>query len=207
MKPYRKQSIVSTLLAVVLAGGIAHEALAQAGKPYAIRVAQQPQRWALEWYIASKKGWWQKIGLEPTMSTFASGAPEVAAGAAGSWDVGGAGSIPAVLGAGRYKLQTIAIADEEAAIITIMSTKDKADTYLKNPALLKGKSIPVPLNSTGHWGAAVCMEKKFKLKPSEWTFVNLSPSEINAAITSGRYDVTEAWAPNTYQLEATIDAK
>ncbi|HZP89159.1 MAG TPA: ABC transporter substrate-binding protein [Burkholderiales bacterium] len=207
MKEYRMSSKISAALAFVVAGTIAGSAMAQAGKPFPIRVAQQPQRWAVEWYIATKKGWWEKIGLQPTMSTFASGAPEVAAGAAGSWDVGAAGSIPSVLGAGRYKLQTIAIADEEAAINTIMATKDKADEYLKNPGLLKGKSIPVPLNSTGHWAASVCLEKKFKLKPGEWTFVNLSPAEINAAISSGRYDVTEAWAPNTYQLESTIDAR
>lgn len=180
---------------------------AAAQTPFPLRVSQQPQRWALEWYIASKKGWWEQLGLQPTMATFASGAPQVAAGAAGSWDVGGAGSIPSVLGGARYKLQTIALADEEAAIITIMATKDKADGYLKDHSLVKGKTIPVPLNSTGHWGAAVCLEKKFGLKPTEWQFVNLSPPEINAAISSGRYDITEAWAPNTYQLEATIGAR
>ena len=37
----------------------------------------------------------------------------------------------AVLGAARYGLMTIGIADEEAAIITIMATKDKADEYAK----------------------------------------------------------------------------
>jgi NitT/TauT family transport system substrate-binding protein len=203
----RVRHTVWSAVALIAVATIAGQALAQTGKPFELRVAQQPQRWALEWYLASKKGWWEKVGLHPTMSTFASGAPEVAAGAAGSWDVGGAGSIPSVLGAGRYKLLTIAFADEEAAINTIMATKDKADGYLKDPALLKGKTIPVPLNSTGHWAASVCLEKKFHLKAGEWTFVNLSPAEINAAISSGRYDVTEAWAPNTYQLEASIDAR
>lgn len=178
-----------------------------AGKPVKIRIAQQPQRWGLEWYIATEKGWWKQVGLEPTMSTFSSGAPEIAAGASGSWDVGGAGNIPSVLGAARYGLQTIGLADGEAAIISIMATKDKADAYLKNPALMKGKTIPVTTNSTGHWGAAVCLEKKFGLKPDDYRFVNLSPSEINAAVNSGRYDVAQVWAPNTYILESTIGAK
>lgn len=195
------------LVTIVALGIVGGEAWAQVTNPFPLRVSQQPQRWALPWYIATKKGWWEKIGLQPTMSTFASGAPQVAAGASGSWDVGGAGSIPSMLGAGRYKLQTIAIADEEAAILTIMATKDKADEYLQKPESLKGKQIPVPFNSTGHWAASVCLEKKFKLKPGDWTFVNLSPPEINAAISSGRYDVTEAWAPNTYQLDATIGSR
>jgi len=172
-----------------------------------VRIAQQPQRWALEWYIATKKGWWKEVGLNPAMNTFASGAPEIAAGASGSWDMGGAGDIPAVLGAARYGLLTIAIADHEAAIITIMATKEKAGEYLKDPGLLKGKTIPVTSNSTGQWGAATCLEKKFGLKNTDYRFVNLSPPEINAAVSSGRYDVSEVWAPNTYILESSLGAK
>lgn len=197
----------AALLVSILAVGAAAAPAVAADAPVAIRVAQQPQRWALEWYIATQKNWWKEVGLEPTMSTFASGAPEVAAGASGSWDLGGAGDIPAVLGAARYGLMTIGIADEEAAIITIMATKDKADEYVKNPSLIKGKVIPVTTNSTGQWGAAACLEKKFGLKPGDYKFVNLSPPEINAAVTSGRYDVSEVWAPNTYILDASIGAK
>jgi NitT/TauT family transport system substrate-binding protein len=177
------------------------------GEPFEIRVSQQPQRWGLEWFIASEKGWWKEVGLKPTMVMFSSGAPQVAAGASGAWDVGGGGNIPSLLGASRYGLQTIGIADGEAAIIAIMATKDKADEYVKNPSLIKGKTIPVTTNSTGQWGAAVCLEKKFGLKPTDYRFVNLSPPEINAAVSSGRYDITEAWAPNTYILESTIGAK
>ncbi|TMS58737.1 myristoyl transferase [Imbroritus primus] len=194
----------------VLAAAFSAPAVAAPGDdkaPVKIRIAQQPQRWGLEWYIATQKGWWKQVGLDPVMSTFSSGAPEIAAGASGSWDVGGAGNIPSVLGASRYGLQTIGLADGEAAIISIMATKDKADAYAKNPALLKGKTIPVTTNSTGHWGAAVCLEKKFGLKPDDYRFVNLSPSEINAAVNSGRYDVAQVWAPNTYILESTIGAK
>lgn len=193
-------------IAAIAAIGIVSSANA-AGETTSVRVGQQPQRWALEWYIAAKKGWWKEIGLNPTMSTFSSGAPEIAAGASGSWDVGGAGDIPSVLGAARYGLLTIGIADEEAAIITIMALKDKADKYLKDPGLLKGKTIPVTTNSTGQWGAMACLEKKFGLKDGQYQFVNLSPPEINAAVSSGRYDVSEVWAPNTYILESTLDAK
>jgi ABC-type nitrate/sulfonate/bicarbonate transport system substrate-binding protein len=198
---------LAALLVSILAAGAATGPAVAADAPVTIRVAQQPQRWALEWYIATQKDWWKEVGLAPTMSNFASGAPEVAAGASGSWDVGGAGDIPAVLGAARYGLMTIGIADEEAAIITIMATKDKAGEYANNPALIKGKVIPVTTNSTGQWGATACLEKKFGLKPSDYKFVNLSPPEINAAVTSGRYDVSEVWAPNTYILESTIGAK
>ena len=172
-----------------------------------IRIAQQPQRWSLPWYVAAEKGWWKEIGLQPEMSIFSSGAPEIAAGASDSWDVGGAGNIPSVLGASRYGLQTIAIGDSESAINAIIATKDKADQYIKNPALIKGKTIPVTSNSTGQWAAIACLEKKFGLKPEEYTFVNLAPPEINAAVSSGNFDISGAWAPNTYVLQSTIGAK
>lgn len=200
-------AISMSVLPAFAADSSAPPASASKGDLFKIRIGQQAQRWALEWYIATEKGWWKEVGLQPVMSTFSSGAPEIAAGASGSWDVGGAGNIPSVLGAARYKLQTIGIADGEAAIISIMATKEKADDYLKNPSLMKGKTIPVTSNSTGQWGATVCLEKKFGLKASDYRFVNLSPAEINAAVSSGRYDVSEVWAPNTYILESTIGAK
>ena len=202
-------ALLSIPLCVIGTAAAAPTASSQAseGTLFKIKVGQQPQRWGLEWYIASQKGWWKEVGLEPTMLTFSSGAPEIAAGASGSWDVGGAGNIPSVLGAARYGLQTIGIADGEAAIITIMATKDKADAYLKNPALMKGKTIPVTSNSTGQWGATECLKKKFGLGAGDYQYVNLSPAEINAAVSSGRYDVSEVWAPNTYILESTIGAK
>jgi ABC-type nitrate/sulfonate/bicarbonate transport system substrate-binding protein len=174
---------------------------------YPLRVAQQPQRWSLAWYLAREKGWWKALGIEPTMSMFASGAPEVAAGASGSWDVGGAGDIPAVLGAARYGLLTIGIADEEPAINAIMAGKDMAERYTRDPSLIKGKTIPVATNSTGHWAASTCLEKKFGLKPDEYRFLNLSAPEINAVLTSGQYDISMVWSPNTYILASTIGAK
>lgn len=204
----RIRFVVGTfVLACALAGPSIAQAAPDVSGLTTIRVAQQPQRWALEWYIASQKGWWKEVGLEPVMSIFASGAVEIGAGASGSWDVGGAGNIPSLLGASKYGLITIGVADGEAAIITIMATKDKADEYLKNPGLLKGRTIPVTTNSTGQWGAAECLAKKFGLKPDEYRFLNLSPPDINAAMMSGKYDVTEAWAPNTYILEEAIGAK
>ena len=172
-----------------------------------VRTAYQVQRWWLEVYIGEQRGWFTKMGLQLTGSSFASGAPEVAAGASGSWDIGGAGNIPALLGADRYGLQSIAIADREESIITVMALGDKASEYLKNPSLLKGKTIPVTTESTGQWGATACLEKKFHLAANDWHFVNLSPPEINAALSSGKYDVSEVWAPNTYTLESTIQAK
>ncbi|HTX02515.1 MAG TPA: ABC transporter substrate-binding protein [Candidatus Acidoferrales bacterium] len=206
----RSRSVLGAALAaalLLLGVPLSRSHAASAQTVIRVSTGYQIQRWWLPVYIGEQRGWFKQMGLDVTGSSFASGAPEIAAGASGSWDIGGAGNIPALLGAARYNLQTIGVADREEKIITIMALKDKAEDYLKNPSLLKGKTIPVTTNSTGQWGAATCLEKKFHLAPSDYHFVNLSPPEINAALSSGKYDVSEVWAPNTYTLESTIDAK
>jgi sulfonate transport system substrate-binding protein len=191
----------------LLVGGVNENVAVAEPAMTSVRTAYQPGRWWLEVYIGEQKGWFKKMGLSITGSSFSNGAVEIAAGASGSWDIGGAGNIPAVLGAVRYGLQSIALADREELVNTVMALPDKAEDYLKNPLLLKGKIIPITTNSTGHWTAVACLTKKFHLATGDWQFVNLAPPEINAAMSSGRYDVAEVWAPHIYVLESTINAK
>ena len=80
-----------------------------------IKVSYQPALyWSLPFYVASEKGWWAEVGLKPVFSTFPAGVPQIAASASKSWDVGGTGSVPAVLGAARYNLLTIGITNDES---------------------------------------------------------------------------------------------
>ena len=73
-----------------------------------IKVSYQPALyWSLPFYIASEKGWWAELGLKPTFSTFPAGVPQIAASASKSWDVGGTGSVPAVLCKVRFNILTI----------------------------------------------------------------------------------------------------
>ena len=63
-----------------------------------IKVSYQPALyWALPFYVATEKNWWAEVGLKPVFSTFPAGVPQIAAAASKSWDVGGTGSVPAVL--------------------------------------------------------------------------------------------------------------
>src|SRR5205814_432342 len=80
-----------------------------------IKVSYQPALyWSLPFYVATEKGWWGELGLKPAFSTFPAGVPQIAASASKSWDVGGTGSVPAVLGAARYNLLTIGITNDES---------------------------------------------------------------------------------------------
>ena len=68
---------------------------AQAAEAERIGVSYQPSvYWALPFYIATQKGWWKQVDLDPSFAVFPAGAPQVAAAQAGSWDVGGTGSVP-----------------------------------------------------------------------------------------------------------------
>ena len=75
-------------------------------------------------------------------STFPAGAPQVAAAAAKSWDVGGTGSVPAVLGAARFSIMTIGITNDESAGNAVVARKEDADKIKANPASLKGQQHP-----------------------------------------------------------------
>ena len=91
-----KNTFRTTLLATaLLAGGAAQAQTALAE----IKVSYQPALyWALPFFVASEKNWWAEVGLKPVFSTFPAGVPQIAAAASKSWDVGGTGSVPAVLG-------------------------------------------------------------------------------------------------------------
>src|SRR6201989_507740 len=101
--------------AACLIGGLIATAPQTATAQTPIGVSYQPSLyWALPFYVATEKKWWEELGLKPSFSTFPAGAPQVAAAQAKSWDVGGTGSVPAVLGAARFGLVTIGITNDES---------------------------------------------------------------------------------------------
>ena len=75
-----------------------------------IRISSQPALLgSVPFTLADEKGWWKEVGLKVTITNFPAGAPQIAASR--SWDVGYTGSVPAVLGAVRFSLHTIAFSD------------------------------------------------------------------------------------------------
>ncbi|MEA2832557.1 MAG: NitT/TauT family transport system substrate-binding protein [Methylobacteriaceae bacterium] len=194
-----------------LAAGIASALIAFApqiaGAQTAIGVSYQPSLyWALPFYVATEKKWWEELGLKPNFSTFPAGAPQVAAAAAKSWDVGGTGSVPAVLGAARFGLVTIGITNDESKANALYVRAGKYAELSKDPAKMKGDKILITTNSTADYAAQGCL-KKWGLSKSDVQFVNLGQAQIISAITSGNGDIAGVWAPNTYTLEEKDGAK
>lgn len=178
---------------------------AQAQTP--INVSYQPAvYWALPYYLATQKGWWKEVGLAPSFSVFPAGAPQVAAAQAGSWDVGGTGSVPAVLGAARSGLLTIGITNDKSKANVLMVRGDKYAGFSANPQSLKGAHILLTTNSTGDYAVRSCL-KKYGIAFSDVQFINMGQAQILSAMTSNNGDVVGVWAPNNYTLEEKAGAK
>jgi|tagenome__1003787_1003787.scaffolds.fasta_scaffold20864700_2 ABC-type nitrate/sulfonate/bicarbonate transport system substrate-binding protein len=173
----------------------------------AIGVSYQPAvYWALPYYIASEKGWWKEVGLDPQFSTFPSGAPQMAAAASKSWDVGGTGSAPATLGAQRFDILTIGITNDESVGNAVMARKNEADGIKNNPASLQGKQMLLTTNSTGEYAALACLAK-WGLGAKDMQIVNLNQQEIISAFATGTGMLAGVWAPNIYTLEERTGAQ
>ena len=172
-----------------------------------IKVSYQPALyWSLPYYIASEKGWWAELGLKPAYSTFPAGVPQIAASAAKSWDVGGTGSVPAVLGAARYNLLTIGITNDESVGNALLASGAKADGFVKNPGSIKGQTIVLTANSTGDYAVQACLQK-WGLKKADVSIKSMGQAEIISAMSSGNADLGGLWAPNIYTLEEKAGAK
>ena len=180
---------------------------AQAQNLTEIKVSYQPALyWALPFYIASEKGWWAELGLKPVYSTFPAGVPQIAAAASKSWDVGGTGSVPAVLGHVRFGIKTIGISNDESAGNALLVRKEVADKYAKDPASIKGQAVMLTANSTGDYAVQSCL-KKWGLAKADVTLRSMGQGEIIAAMASGSGDLGGLWAPNIYTLEEKAGAR
>ncbi|MGL4634475.1 MAG: ABC transporter substrate-binding protein [Beijerinckiaceae bacterium] len=200
-----KKTIAGLLLAATM--GLAAPTAATAQTPTPIGVSYQPSLyWALPLHYANVKGWWKDVGLAPNFTTFPAGAPQIAASAAKSWDVGGTGSVPAVLGAVRFNILTIGIMNDESKTNAMMVRGDKFDAIKANPQLLKGQRLLLTTNSTVDYASRKCLVK-MGLAANDMQFVNLGQAQIITALTSNNGDIAGVWAPNTYTLEERAGAK
>ncbi len=191
-KFYRSAALV---LALTSAVAVQAQPLAE------IKVSYQPALyWALPFHIATEKGWWAELGLKPVFSTFPAGVPQIAASASKSWDVGGTGGVPAVLGHVRFGIKTIGVSNDESAGNALLARKEVADKFAKDPASIKGQTIVLTSNSTGDYAVQSCL-KKWGIAKSDVTIKNMGQAEIISAMSSANADLAGLWAPNIYTLE------
>ena len=183
------------VMAAALAVAMPAPALAQ--EAAAIRVSYQPGTfWSLPFFIANEKGFWEPEGLKPEFSTFPSGAAQVEA--ADSWDVGGMGSAPALVGAVGRGLLTIALTNDESITNAVMVRGNAATSWLKRPARdLRNRTVLVTPSSTGEY-VLLAYLKSLRLTKQNVKIVPMDQPGILSAFGGTEGDVFVLWAPNTY---------
>jgi sulfonate transport system substrate-binding protein len=194
---------LSAMALTIVATATANIATAQELKE--VRISSQPALLgSVPFLVAEEKGWWKEVGLKVTISNFPAGAPQIAANK--SWDVGYTGSVPAVLGAVRFGLHTIAFSDDQSATNAMYVRGANADAIMRNPASLKGSTVFLTGNSTVDLASRACLQK-FGLAKGDVTLRSMGQAEILAAMSSGGAEVGGLWAPNTYTAEEKAGAK
>jgi sulfonate transport system substrate-binding protein len=198
MKTFRRVFSVIALAASVPLGAAAQELKE-------VRISSQPALLgSVPFALANEKGWWKDVGLKVTVTEFPAGAPQIAASK--SWDVGYTGSVPAVLGAVRFGLHTVAFSDDQSATNAIYVRGANADALIKSPASMKGQTMFLTGNSTVDLASRSCLAK-FGLGKADVTVRSMGQAEIIAAMSSGSADIGGLWAPNTYTVEEKAGGK
>ena len=201
---FARRGICAAALATLALGATAQT---PAPAPIPIKVSYQVAYWALPFFVAQDKGWWAEAGLKPEFVAYPAGAQQIAGAPSKSWDVGGTGSPPAVLGAQRYEIMTIGISNDESATNAVMARKDKVAAIRANPAKeLKGQQVLLSPNSTGEYSTMACL-KKWGLQRSDVQIVPLAPAQLVSAYTGDNGMLAGTWAPNTYTLNEQIGAE
>jgi ABC-type nitrate/sulfonate/bicarbonate transport system substrate-binding protein len=200
------------LFAGLFAWGAFASAVAQTAQPATapltdIKVSYQPALyWALPFFVATEKGWWAELGLKPSFVTYPAGVPQITAGAKGDWDVGGTGSVPAVLGFARHGLRTIGITNDESQGNALMVRKDIADQLIKSPWTLKGRTLVITANSTVDYAATNCL-KQYGLLKSDLTVKAVNQADAMKELGAKNADLAGLWAPNIYTVQETQGAR
>jgi sulfonate transport system substrate-binding protein len=170
-----------------------------------VRISSQPALLgSVPFLVAEEQNWWREVGLKVTITNFPAGAPQIAASR--SWDVGYTGSVPAVLGAARFELLTMAFSDDQSATNGLWVNGPNAAAIVANPATLKGQTIFLTANSTVDLAVRSCLQR-FGLARGDVTLRSMGQSEIIAAMSSGNASVGGLWAPNTYTVEENAGAR
>ena len=193
----------------LIAAGLAVATLAapaQAQQLTRLNISMQPALYSMvPLHLATEQGWWRQMGIEPNFSSFPAGPPQIAAAAAGTWDVGITGSAPAVLGAARFNIRTIAISNDESATNTLMVRAADLAAIRANPASLRGQRVLITVNTTVDYVLQNCL-RQWNLTRNDVQVVNLAQAQILSAFSTGEGRVAGLWAPNIYTAEERMNA-
>jgi NitT/TauT family transport system substrate-binding protein len=178
----------------LLAAGLAIAAVvapANAQQLTRLNISMQPALYSMvPLHLGVEQGWWRQMGIEPNFSSFPAGPPQIAAAAAGTWDVG---------------IKTIAISNDESATNVLMARRDQVEAIRANPASLRGQRVLITVNTTVDYVLQNCLQR-WNLQRADLQVVNLNQAQILSAFSTGEGRIAGLWAPNIYTAEERMNA-
>lgn len=147
---------------------------------------------------AVNTGLFEKNGLDVKLSQFPAGPAMLPALAASEVDIAWMGEFPAVTGYSSGL--PIEILFMERLDLTNVRLSANPSAGIARVADLKGKKIGVAIGSTSHYHMLQALAQN-GLKPSDVTFVNLTPANMPPAYVAGQIDAAFVWEPNIGVIE------
>ena len=181
---------------------------ATAAEPVKIRVGGLQSLHGLPTWENMRNGSLAKENLDVSFKAFTSGSALMESFAAGQWDVGSIGTIPAMLAGLRYKAVIIAITSNDSKTNDIWVRPDSP--LLKNkganpkfPEIYgtaddwRGKKILCATMTNGHYVLSSTL-KALGLADKDVNIVQVEQGQAMTAFSVGEGDIIQLFAPNNY---------
>jgi ABC-type nitrate/sulfonate/bicarbonate transport system substrate-binding protein len=163
--------------------------------------------WALPFWISLQEGFFEELGLDVAYEVFSSGAPQITAGVEDkSWDVGGAGCVPNIIG-GLQGIEMIAISNDASKISALVANAKGAANW--PPPSMQGIPVAVTANSTVHYSVLKCLTVQypnetnfeFLYQPQSVVVQSLTPNEEG----DSDVDYGSLWPPDLYSFVDSVE--
>lgn len=145
--------------------------------------------------VASKNGYFEKVGLDVELAPYASGAAMIPALASGEVDITWFFPFPSLAAYAKgIPIEVVLLDQAQQTAERLIARENVADV-----SQLRGKPIGVTIGSSGHRSLLVAL-KQANLSANDVTLVNLKPSEMVAAYSAKKIDAAWTWEPAAGKL-------
>lgn len=200
MQTIPSRSLSALAIAAVVMFGGARTALAQETVNYGVQPATMPI------YIAKAMGLLEPIekkhNIKIEFRSFASGAPENQAMAAGELQMASAGMGPAVIAAARLPATLVAITILEQTAIIVPQ-----DSSIKSVAELKGKKVAYPGEGTQQYPLLLKALADAGLKVTDIELFKTDGSQVPTLLQNKSVDAGITWDPHVSNALAAGHSK
>ncbi|MCD6317581.1 NrtA/SsuA/CpmA family ABC transporter substrate-binding protein [Candidatus Aerophobetes bacterium] len=184
VKKGRIGKLIVGTLCIIFLFGILGVNIGEAQNRPVIHIGYQPYGPYWVFHLAKEKGWWNKAGIDVTLTQFFSGSPQNYAMAKGDLDVCIMGDTPALIAAAQniYDPVVIAIPVDVTPMYRII-----AQPRYNSLKELKGKKIATMIGSLNEYWLTLVL-KKLGWTSKDVKLIHMENPEMQAAMLANRID-------------------